>query len=343
MIKQTLRFVGLLVCLLLFSANVCPAQGPEQQIRTTVAQLEDSLPSLNLPEGEKTDRLTELRAVKEAVDGGYLYLALYKLQPIYVELKTQQYAGAKAELKKSGIQAFEQEWRRLGLELNRDKKLFKSAASSRLAAAVQALAESSFSQVAPYHQSGRLYGLNTEIQYGLYYLGRAPSSLAFALFCQKVAAAGALRPIKLPALDEELSRLEAEVLSAYRKADLRTQEPAFIRVNVTLKIATELNQAAMYAGALQKLLEASLLFASITTPAGEAKEAARLPEEGEQWKAKLTGATDHSVGLLYWEMAQNALRLATRGERPEENRKLATILFGTVLPRYFQILAGGKS
>ena len=343
MFTKPFRTFGLLFCLSFAAAQVCPAQETQKQIRSALTRLESDLPALALSEDEKRQRAVELQAVKDALDAGHLYLALYRLQPVYVELQAQQYLGARVALKKGPTPAFEQEWRRLGRELGRDRRLFKPAANSRAPAAAQALAESAFSQVAPYHQSGRLYGLNTEIQYGLYYLGRAPGSLSFALLCQTSSPARTQPQLRLRSLQAELSRLEADVLKAYRQADLRTQEPSYIRVNVTLKVATELNQAAMYAGALHKLLEAAMFFASITTPSGDVRDLARLQGEAAQVKAKLAGRADHSIGQMYLEMAESALRQAEGGARKEENLKLATVVLGSVLPRYFHIFSEGKS
>ena len=343
MITKSSRTFGLLFCLSFVAAPVCPAQEPQKQIRSALTQLEGGLPALPLSEEERRQRAAEIQAVKDALDAGHLYAALYRLHPVYVELQAQQYVGARAGLKKGPTQAFEQEWRRLGRELDRDRRLFKPAASSRAPAAVQALAESAFSQVAPYHQSGRLYGLNTEIQYGLYYLGRAPGSLSFARLCQASSPDRTQPQLRLRSLQAELSRLEADVLKAYRQADLRTQEPSYIRVNVTLKVATELDRAAMYAGALHKLLEAVMFFASITTQSGDVRDLARLQEEATEAKAKLAGRADHSIGQMYLEIAEGALRQAASGARKEENLKLATIVFGSVLPRYFHILSEGKS
>jgi hypothetical protein len=101
-----------------------------------------------------------------------------------------------------------------------------------------------------------------------------------------------------------------------------------------------LNHEQRYFGALLKYLEACLALKLL-------KAKAPGPTRLEVLKGQLTtfgkrlssGHTDHSIGLLYWEIAQRALQPAAGDEIGAPELKRAVVVLDEVLPRYFKAVS----
>ena len=335
--EQSARIMVVILSLLIFSCGASDVQDAGKQITAATASLEKMLLALNISGDEGAQRATEIREARSNIAAGYLYLSLYILQPCWVELTTRNYVAGKTEIEKKGQAAFEEEWRRLGVELDEKEKSLKQGAQGRRPAALLALAESSQIQVRPYYQSGHLYGLNTTIGNGLYFLGLAPANADFALFCQQLRFAQTKPPLKLRSLEAELAGLEADTLQSYRSPEASSRQPQYNRLNSNLKMAGELNRAAMYAGALHKYLESSLYLALINRLEVRPEELIRLNAQSEAFGRQLkSDNADHSIGLLYWEMAQSALNQAEAGQPDEHALKRAAVIIDRVIPAYLK-------
>lgn len=325
------------VCLLVCLPTVLDAQNPEKQISEAATRFERLISSKYSPTGAASGEcVNDISVAKSTLKSGYLYLSLYRLRPCLLERDTQRYLQAKAGIEKGGLDAFEAEWRRLGSELDEREKLLDGSQTQRSVALIQALVESSKIQIRPYYRSGRLYGLNTTIPDGLYYLGLAPANLDFALLCQQLQIVRTKPSIKLRPLNPELAQIETETLESYKRGGAGKLQPGYNLVNSTLKLASELNAQAMYAGALQTYLEASLDLGLIAAPEVTANEVSQLRVRNQSLERRLKDtAADHSIGILYWEMAQSALDQAAN----EVDLKRAAVIIQDVLPRYFRYLA----
>lgn len=316
------------------------AQTAAEQLSAAAADLEKTVAAAKLSEAEAKQRADELRDVREEVAAGRLHLALYRLQTPWLLTAGQTYLASKADVKST--EAFEAEWKRLGGELGAKERRLASAAEGETPLAARALAEASSGQARPYYQSGRLYGLNTTVGDGLYYLGLAPAQLDFALFCHGLRLREGGRAPRLRPLRAELSRLEAETLAAYRRAEAAAapsnqQQPRFNLLNSTLKLAGELDAAGLHAGALLKYLEAQLYLGLVAAPQTAADAGPGLKDKSDALGKRLRGGgTDHSLGLIFWESAQEALA----GSEAEAHRR-AAVIFERVLPAYFNFFGGG--
>lgn len=324
-------------CLLIFSASqVCHAQSAKEQISDEINNAEKVLVSLSLSPDEKDPLAKLLADSKSALDSDYLYLSLYKLQPVWIDLKSRDYAKAKTNIKT--VEAFEEEWKRVGLELDKKEKSLKPLLKIKLPAAVVALSEASQVQVRPLHQSGRLYGLNTTVDNGFYYLGRSIASIEFALFCRNLKFTNTKPQMKIRSLQTELNQFDKEVVAAYGNSD-ENQNSSFIRTNVTMKVAFELNKEAMYMGALQKYLEANIFYGLISAKA-DTKNLSELKTQNEKLKQIfMSDDADNSIGQIYWELAQRGLT----GDKPnEDDLKRSIVILEKVIPNYFKYMAGEK-
>lgn len=332
--KLSLYTTATIFCLLTFS--VCCAQSAKEQISDEINNAEKVLASLPLSADEKAPLVTLLTDAKGALDSDYLYLSLYKLQPVWIDLKSRDYAKAKANIKT--VEAFEEEWKRVGVELDKKEKSLKPLLKIKLPAAVIALSEASQVQVRPLHQSGRLYALNTTIDSGFYYLGRSLASIDFALFCRGLKVQNTKPQMKMRSLQTELNQFDKEVVAAYGNSD-ENQNSSFIRTNVTMKVAFELNKETMYSGALQKYLEANIFYGLISVKS-DTKNLSELKTQNEKFKRIfISDDADNSIGQIYWELAQRGLN----SDKPnEDDLKRSIIVFEKVLPNYFKYVSGEK-
>lgn len=312
---------------------ICPGQRLDDQITAEAQRLKGVLASLKLSAADVESVSSLLSRSERAAQSGHAFLSLHILQYAATTLGGYEFMQAKAEIGKAGMAAFEQEWRRLGPELAEGQR--KLSAARRWPLAAQAVVERSLTQSQPTYQSSLLYGRETSVENGLFYLGLAKAHLDFVAFCRGLKFAGAApRPLRSPA--PELAELEKEVLAAYRKYDTPDQHSAFIRVNSQLKLAWDLERERRHSGAWLQALEARRSLVPITVTIAEDRSAAALRAQSEAVRAQLSKAsTDHSLGWLYWQMAEEA--------QTRNDLKQANTILSHVLPLYFDSLTGSKS
>lgn len=310
----------------------------KEQIANEVKRLEQRLPALALPDNEAKSYQSALKRVAVMLRSDRVFLSLYYLQPVHSAVGTYDYHRSKAEVIKQGVDGFEAEWKNLGGQLAAREKAYVPE-SGETPAAAMALAEASLTQVHPYYQSGHLYGLNRSVDEGVYYFGRSSAFLDFALFCRQLQFKKPRTPLKLKSLEHELQAMEDETLAAYKQSedkDLRQ----FITTNVSLKLAADLNHEQRYFGALLKYLDAcmalKLLKATAPSPAQVELLKGQLAAFGKRLSS---GDIDHSIGLMYWEMAQRALQPSADDEVGEPDLKRAVVILDEVLPRYFKTVS----
>ncbi len=333
---------GALALASLVFAGASRAQTAAERLLASTDQLRKTLATLKLSEDEARQLGDALRDAGEQARAGRVRLALYRLQSPWSLVAARAYVGTKSDVKDTD--AFEAEWKRLGTEMDERERRLASVRAQDSALVVRALAESAIQQARPYYQSGRLYGLNTTVPDGLLYLGLAPAQLDFALYAHGLGLGPTSDAPRLRALAPELTRLEAETLEAYRRAEAAAapanqQQPQFNRVNSTLKLAGELDRAGRHAGALHKYLDAVLQLGLATAGPTPADELPRLRARLAEHEKRLRDArADHSLGLLYLESAQASLA----GQPDAEALRRASALVERVLPAYFNFCCGDE-
>jgi hypothetical protein len=267
--------------------------------------------------------------IDKAVAAGSLLQAMYVLQRLQIELKTQEYVASKSIVKKQTLAGFEAEWRRLGRELAAKQKSPTLRMNARLPAALRALAEASLTQVQPYYQAGLLYGRNTTVADGLDYLGLALANLDFALFCHQLRFEAPKQPPKLLPIHTALESLEVAAIKAFQDPSNAEKQRRFIEINSTLKMARELNAERRYEGSLKTYLDALLNFGLVNAAVPDSETTARLRKRAEELRTRLiAAATDQSIGLIYLELALAA--------KSEAEMRRAAVIVEQVLPGYLQ-------
>src|SRR5262249_31254034 len=81
------------------------------------APLEKTLAALKVPAAENESYARLLDRIERASQAGRPFLSLLLLQQAATTLRAMEYQGAKTEVEKGGLEAFEREWKRLGGEL----------------------------------------------------------------------------------------------------------------------------------------------------------------------------------------------------------------------------------
>jgi hypothetical protein len=320
------------LALLFLCQSLCVAQTAAAQITAENAHLKQALPTLGLSATDTAAYAQQLKLIDTATQSGNLFQGMYYLQRARVELMTFEYVQSKADVEKQGTAAFENEWRRVGQELAMKERLLATKTNLSLPAAVKAMVESSLTQVQPYYQSSRLYGRNTTIGDGLYYLGVAPANLDFALFCQQLKFEKPKSAPKLGSIETEISALEAAAVKAFQDPDNTEKQRAFIQISSTLKMARELNEEKRFAGALKTYLDALLDFGLVRASAPDAERSAELKKEAAKFRTLFSSSpTDQTIGLIYIEMA-----LAADGDLGLQR---AAVIVEKLLPSYLKSLS----
>jgi hypothetical protein len=320
-------------------------QEAQEQIREEINRLQE-LVSSHFSTDEKARKAGEnYRQALEKAEGklgtGYLYAALQQLSSIQKSLLPTVYQLTRADVANSGMEAFEKEWQHVGQEL--EEKQAKLEQKATLPAGVRAMAEASINQSEPYYQSSRLYSRNTSVNSGLYYLGRSSAQLEFAIFCQHLRFPPMPPPPALRPLTKEVEELESKVVAGYQeagfgKAEKERRYNRFIATNMTIKMVREAEQANLSFGALYKYLEALLHFHLIDRAAPTVDQLATLKAVSLDMEPRLSiTATDHSIGLYFWQLAQTDLDNATWDKFDGESLRRSAVILDTILPSYFRI------
>ena len=331
-------FLALIV--VLGTAGSCFAQDPAKQISAATDELEKQLNSGKVPDELKQQCTADIADARANIKRELLFLSLYNLRNCQIELAAQSFAASKADVETAD--AFDQQWQQLSNQVGEKEKLLSQTVLKPSIGLVNALAQSSQIQVKQYLQSGRLFALNSNIAEGLYYLGRAPANLNLAIFARSLSFPTPKTPQTFRSLERELTKLETAALRTYKAADVSKQQAQFNRLNSNLKVAGELNKASMFEGALLKYLESELYFGLITTSADN--------EDVEHLKGRLEEAgrllmnkkSDHSVALLFWQMAETSLKPNSGAEPTPAQIKRAVVILNDVIPSYYDYLKEKK-
>src|SRR5215813_9989603 len=107
------------------------------------ARLKKTLAALKLPAEENGSFARLIDRIDRASQAGRLFLSLLLLQQAATALPAREYLGAKKEVEKGGLEAFEREWKRLGEELAEKESRLRAGANRRTPLAVRAILERS--------------------------------------------------------------------------------------------------------------------------------------------------------------------------------------------------------
>ena len=305
----------------------CHAQDAARQLTATSTELEKQLSTLKVSDDLNKQCTEDIAAARSALKRGHLFLALYTLQTCKLELTSLAYTASSNE-------TFEDARRRFGLELDQKQKTLAASKHNLLPALVVALADASQAQAMRPSQS-RSRAVGTDTTEGIKQLARVAANLDFAIFCRGLHLSPPKTEVKFRRITTELTKLGTAALQTYKSADFTKQQSQFDRLKSNIELAGELNSASMFEAALFKYLESQLFFGLIITTA-ENQDLQHLRERSKELgKLLTTGKQDQSIGVLFWQMAEDAL---TPVAPNNEEIKTAVVVLNRVMPSYFDYM-----
>jgi hypothetical protein len=324
-------FLGLLLL-----AHGSYGQEPRAQISLQVGRLEHAINSAPASD-QSADDTASLQQVRKGLDAGYLYASLYGLEPPMLHVATLQYTLSKSALESKGLDAFEEEWQRVGTHLNKEEQILTGTRLSSLPSAVRALVEAAQVQSRTYYQAARLYGRETTTEYGLQYIGLSKGYLDFAVWCAQLHFP-ASPSWKAHSPGDDIAALEKDVIRSYSQPQALKQNEQFIGISSRLNFARELDKQGKWEAALQVYLNASLAFGLIDAPSTEDSKLGILQEESRGPNRLAAFPLDQSIGQMYWEIAQLDLEGPADKKIDNANAHHAGVILKEVLPRYLRYL-----
>lgn len=261
--------------------------------------------------------------------------ALHLLASVRYMLSAEMYVQGKPPETREKLDTLEVEWKKTGVELQPVLAAARLAPTPEAPAFARAVAEASYSEVRPYYEASLEYARATDADSGFFYLGAARAQLEFARFCSQMKAPNAAGPIKIQNLAAEMDSFEDELLALYKPPASEDSHPMFIRINALLKGARELDSAEMSYGALYRYLDARLRLARLTGNLHPLSLEESAKRAGEVQKRLDADPSDHSIAVLFVEMA-----LTEAGDTTPDSKggEIAAAVFDVVLPHYFAAL-----
>jgi hypothetical protein len=191
----------------------------------------------------------------------------------------------------------------------------------------------------PLLDGGRGFAVSTKPQDGLLYMGEAQGESAFAAFVATLNEQRKVPPVVLRSFLPELHRLQEKTNAAFQPPRSIDQHPRFIALNGTLKLASELDAARWYAGALYQYLEATRHYGMLeaAVPDVKTKEALKssIPAKLNEIR---NSKQDDSIAQIFLERAQSYLSHPDGSAPSDDEWRSAQVIMNQVLPAYYQAL-----
>jgi hypothetical protein len=329
--------------LFLFVIVTLPAAGQEaaSQIRSEIQRVQHSLKNRPVADPDFPNISTviedQLKSASAALDAGWMYLSLEKLgQAVDLVEGVRAVADKKAEMVKDGLPAYEAEWKKVSLSLNKWERDLRGRDWSHAPAAVRALSETSDAMAVPLMDGARGFVTAMQPKDGLFNLGQAQGEAEFAQFCASLCFAQKADAIPRRSLLPELQNLQDKTNAAFvppRSIELHAR---FVQLNSTLKLAQDLDAARLYSGALYQYLKAVLHFGLLTAapPDGQGQSALKVAIARAQKKLEASGRDD-SIAQLCVEWAASLVAHAGNGAPSADDWTTAQVIIDQVLPAYF--------
>lgn len=322
-------------------ALACPlhAQDARQQIDRQVATLEKRINSGPDSDenwkGSKPNLLKTLATARDNLTAGRTFLGLAQLGFVGPDLTGLENLSGNPEIVKSGASGFEKEWKRRDLQLADYTKRYASMRWDGKPAALRAIAEASWVETRALLEASRPYAAATQIQYGLYYLGRSQGNADYAFFCQGLNLKSQKPAPRYRSLAPEIEVLQSRVIAVYQPPASIDHHAEFIQINAAIKTAKELDAAQLYFGSLYKYLEGVRLFAMLDAKSPEPADASKFAADSAEFRKTLADAeADASIGEIFLERAESAIAGFNIDKSDPSKLKPARVALEAVLPAY---------
>jgi hypothetical protein len=324
--------LGAVIVFGILAGAIAQGQQPQAAVRAEIEKVKASLKVGQHTDDTWKDASDSLARCEAALAAGRLYLSIEELGKAERSLAAAQRSeelGANAE-----DAVFEAKWSAGRAKLVSFAHSSKGAIRAPLV--IRGLEEAARGRVMPLIAGSKAYAAVTGAQNGMYYLGEAEGEAQFAKFCRTLQ----LRAQQAPtarSITAELQALQQKANDAFKPPLSKDKHSQFIRLNSTLKLASELNAAGLHAGAWYKYLLGTLQFAAVTAKPVDESARAGLKQQIED-EAKRVGQShsDDSLLELYLQQAQGAVddhHTPTAGEWTR-----ASLIVHDVVPAYRSLL-----
>ena len=325
----------LLSCFLMLVVGAAAASlDAKSQIEAEIERLEQSAKSQPADDDYWKDLAvlvsSSLDRADKALRAGNLYLSLEEMGRARVLLDSFEYTKQSPEVLKQGLQGFELAWRTVSRELaNSDREARKRIWKGK-PAVLRALAEAAQGKSLTLVEASRAYATVTDPKAGYYYLGEARAQAEFARFCYSLELPMQGAAFVGHSMRPQIERLQEQINAAFVPPRSIERHRDFILLNSTLKVASELDAAKLYAGALYQYLSAVQQLARLN--AGSETSASPQLQQGiaEARKRLSTAKRDDSIAELFLQRAE-----FLAGEKESDSLTKAAVIADQVLPAYY--------
>jgi len=315
------------------------AQDAKQQITQQIDRAEKRIQSgpdsdENWKES-KPNLLKTLAAARESVSSGRMLFGLIQLNVVVTDLTGLESIGGNPEIVRGGTAAFEKEWKRADLDLAKYGQRYRDGRWDGKPAALRAVAEASWVESRALYEASKPYAAATQVQYGLYYLGRSRGNAEYSLFCLGLNLTSAKPAPTYRSLAPEIEVLQNRVIAAYQPPASIDHHQEFIQLNAAIKTAKELDAAKLYFGSLYKYLDAVRMLALLDAKTPDTQSASELADEASSLRKDFAAATvDDSIGEIFVQRADAALDAFRADNKDIARLKAARVAIETVIPAY---------
>jgi hypothetical protein len=325
-------------------------QNASARIKSQIDQLRQEVDSkpVSRPEWKeaKPDISESLQRADDDVRAGRPYVSLEELASAWDSLRGTEVATQETEeeLVKEGQAGVQAELTKIHIELAAFEKQATQKNWDAAPVALRALAEKAISQMLTFRGGAQGFANLVDVEKkalldnyasALYYDGEGKGQAEFSAFCSTLDLPRKVGAFPLRSVLPELQQLQARVMAAYRPPSSVEHHADFIRLNATLKVASELDAARHYAGALYQYLDATQQFALLHAAVPAAANQSRLRKSLQKMSTDLAGSQqDHSIAQLFLERAEAWLTRSPNAAGWINADSIAE----QVLPAYFGVL-----
>jgi len=325
-------------CLIL----VLPAAGQDavSQIKAEANRLQQSFKDkpFSVPELPNASAVLEgaVKSVKEAADAGRVYRSLEQLDQLAGALQGARTAAEKSEAAKKDFSGFENEWKKVSLDVEGLDQKARQRNWTDAQAAIRALSETAQAKAVPLLESGRGFAAALGPENGLTYLGQAQAEAEFAQFCASLNLPRKGVPYVLRSMLPEIENLQEKATAAFQPPRSIELHSTFINLNSALKFAQELDAQRFYAGALYKYLEAVRQYGLLDAPAPDPGRQSELNGAMARMREQLDASGyDDSIAQIFLDRAESQVRHGDGSAPSGDEWKSTAVIIDQVLPAYF--------
>jgi hypothetical protein len=300
-----------------------------------IKSLRDVLAGLKLSEGEKNAYSSNLNLSEAAASRGDHGLALYYIRSTMPNLLAYSAMERDAAALKSN-EDLDKYWKDADPAYKATHTLIIKAQYTDRPMAVRALIEEALTQAETLNKTGVLFGKETNVASGVFYVRQAGALLEFASLAAKQPGKASDSKPTLSAMPAAQEKLRGDIIDAYIQhgGGEEPAKPLIVTAHSRMKIADDLIAEGRVSGAAMVIVQGKFELALALAMINKAQPVAEpLKELLAQRRREASNLSDPSVALVYINLAEDRLKA---GQEPDLLR--AKVLLEEVIPFAFEVL-----